>query len=147
MSVSTAVKALNPATATAAYLDANPDFTRTVAVSANGSAHLLPTDPLRAGSAMHRSLLLMCHDNELTGVEKAFYPWIAALRKEIWKLGAHKMDIEAKLESIGNVPAGVADLLVYGGPRRTGTIEIKTFTKGRHLRPSGRATAQSAAYA
>jgi hypothetical protein len=133
--------------ATVAFEGIEPDHVRTSPVRKLKNLHLISSDPLTAGNDLHRLLQRMGDDEPLSASESAYFPWISTLRRMIWDLGAWRMDIDAPLAACGSVPHGTCDLLVHGGPRRCGVVEVKVISKGSQESPRARDLVQLAAYA
>jgi hypothetical protein len=83
----------------------------------------------------------------LSPKESAYFPWVSALRRTVWALGASEMEIDADLIARGSIPHGTCDLLVHGGPATLGVIEAKVIVSGTQETLRGRDLAQLAAYA
>jgi hypothetical protein len=108
---------------------------------------LLAKDPLTAGNDFASLLLRMGDSYPLSNHEKAYLPWLSALRTMVWNLGAWEIQIERPLAPIGCVPRGVCDLFVQGGPQRRGVVEVKVLAHGACNKPRGRDLMQVGAYA
>lgn len=134
-------------TSDAAFSSLTPNIVRVSNVKSGLHADLISGDPLTAGNAFAALLERMGDNGPLTPEEKAYLPWMNALRRMVWDLGAWQMDIEAPLVASGGVPHGICDLMVYGGPQRRGVIEVKVLTRGSVKTPRGRDLAQVGAYA
>lgn len=147
MSITDITRSLSHATAAAAFQGIEPDQIRTSPVRRLKYLHLISSDPLTAGNDIHRLLERMGDNKPLSAAESAYFPWISTLRRLVWDLGADQMDIDVALSSQGRVPHGTCDLLVHGGPRRRGIIEVKVIAKGTQSKPRARDLTQLAAYA
>lgn len=131
----------------AAFSYLTPDIVRVSTVKPSRHTDLISTDPLTAGTEFASLLGRMGDNDTLSPKEKAYLPWMNALRGMVWDLGAWQMDIESPLVASGVVPHGICDLLVYGGPQRRGVVEVKVLTRGSVKTPRGRDLAQVGAYA
>jgi hypothetical protein len=147
MNVTTLTRSIPRHTSDAAFSNFSPDIVRVSAVKPGRHAHLISADPLTAGIDFASLLERMGDNKPLSPEEKAYLPWMAALRKMVWDLGAWQMEIESPLGALGSVPQGICDLLVYGGPQRRGVIEVKVLTRGSVKIPRGRDLTQVGAYA
>jgi len=147
MNVTTLTRSIPRHTSDAAFSSLNPDIVRVSAVKPGRHSHLISTDPLTAGNAFAALLERMGDNAPLSVQEKAYLPWMVALRKLIWDLGAWKMDIEHSLSPVGEVPRGICDLRIHGGPQRRGVIEVKVIARGIVEKPRGRDLSQVGSYA
>lgn len=147
MNVTTLTRSLSQTKSTAAFSSFKPDILRCRPVKVFGPTHLISSDPLQAGNDFSALLKRMGDSDPLTPKEKAYLPWMVVLRQMIWALGASEMDIELPLSPCGGVPKGVCDLLVHGGPKSRGVIEVKVISRGEVQTPRGRDLAQLGAYA
>lgn len=147
MNVTTLTRSISRHATEAAFSSLAPDIVRVSRVNPGKHSKLISTDPLTAGNSFAALLERMGDNAPLSEEEKAYLPWMATLRKMVWDLGAWQMDIESPLGASGNVPRGVCDLLVYGGPQRRGVIEVKVVSRGSVVTPRGRDLAQVGAYA
>ena len=147
MNVTTLTRSIPRHISDAAFSSLNPDIIRVSAVKPGRYTHLISAEPLTAGTAFASFLERMGDNDPLAPEEKAYLPWMVALRKMVWDLGAWQMDIESILDARGNVPRGVCDLLIYGGPQHRGVVEVKVITRGSVEKARGRDLAQVGAYA
>lgn len=147
MNVTTLTRSIPRHVSDAAFSFFAPDIVRVSNVNPGRHANLISADPLTAGTAFASLLERMGDNYPLSPTEKAYLPWMVALRKMVWGMGAWQMDIEAPLSAIGHVPQGICDLLVHGGPQRRGVIEVKVLTRGSVKTPRGRDLVQVGAYA
>lgn len=147
MNVTTLTRSIPRHTSDAAFSSLKPDIVRVSTVRPGTNSHLLSIDPLTAGNAFASLLERMGDNDPLSPEEKAYLPWMVTLRRMVWDMGAWQMDIESPLGGMGNVPRGVCDLLVYGGPQPRGVVEVKVVTRGSVEIPRGRDLAQVGAYA
>lgn len=146
MNVTTITRSLSRK-ANAAFEDIDPDHVHTSPVRKLKNPHLISSDPLTAGNDLHRLLQRMGDNEPLSPSESAYFPWVSTLRRMVWDLGAWQMDIDAPLPACGSVPHGTCDLLVHGGPRHRGIVEVKVIAKGSQECPRARDLVQLAAYA
>ncbi len=147
MNVTTLTRSISRHVSDAAFSSLAPDIVRVARIKPGRHDGLASADPLTAGNAFAALLERMGDNAPLSQEEKAYLPWMVTLRKMVWDLGAWQMDIESPLDALGNVPRGVCDLLVHGGPQRRGVIEVKVVSRGSVLIPRGRDLAQVGAYA
>jgi hypothetical protein len=147
MSVSTITRTLDFNIANAAYEGVCTDIVRTCTVPATPYSHLISNDPRTAGSELHALLGRMSDHGPLCDIEKAYLPWVGALRAMLRGMGVLQMENEVALSPVGCVPNGVCDLLVHGGPQPRGAIEVKLLMRGTLDQPRGRNLAQVGSYA
>lgn len=147
MTVTTLTRSISQAQSNAAFNTLKPDILRCQSVKVAGATHLISSDPLQAGNHFAALLKRMGDSDPLTPTEKAYLPWMLVLRQMIWDLGAWEMEIESPLKACGGIPRGVCDLLVRGGPKKRGVIEVKVISRGEIHVPRGRDLAQVGAYA
>jgi len=144
--VSILTRSLHQHSTSIAFADLKPDISHVCAVQPGQHRNLISSAPLTAGNEFHRLLGRMGDDGPLTAKEKAYLPWMKKLRTMVWNLGAWQMDMESALAGVGNVPGGVCDLLIHGGPQRHGIIEVKVIVEGTCEKPRSRDCAQLGAY-
>lgn len=147
MSITDITRSLNQHTANRVFHDIVPDAIDEAAVRRVRHPELIAKDPLLAGNTIHRLLSRMADNDPLSPVESAHFPWVSALRRLVWSLGANQMDIDVNLPAHGHVPHGTCDLLVHGGPKPRGILEVKVIAKGAKSSPRARDLVQLAAYA
>jgi hypothetical protein len=144
--VSILTRSLDKQTADVAFRDISPDIALTSRVLPNKYQYLISDDPLTVGTEFHSLLERMADRARLSPKEKAYLPWMSALRTIVWDLGAYQMDMDYELKSQGVQYHGECDLRVHGGPQKFGVIEVKTITTGNIFSPRGRDLAQVSAY-
>lgn len=148
MTITDITRSLPRATANAAFADLEPDTIHAFPVRHTKNQHLLSSVPLDAGTHFHGSLRLLCDfEEQPTPTERAYLGWISALRRAVLSLGVDELSIETDLKACGGVCHGTCDLLVHGGPARTGVIEAKVIVSGTQETPRGRDLVQLASYA
>lgn len=147
MNVTSLTRSISRHASAAAFNSLTPDIVRVSKVASGQHADLISTDPLTAGRTFAALLERMCDNAPLSPEEKAYLPWMSTLRTMVWGLGAWEMEIESPLKSVGNVPHGICDVLLYGGPKSRGVIEVKVISRGSVLSPRGRDLVQVGAYA
>jgi len=147
MTVTDITRSLSKSTTEHAFNGIVPDSIHEARVRRIKHPELLSTDPLDAGNTIHGLLSRMADNDPLTPVESAHFPWVSSLRRLVWGLGADQMDIDVALSAHGHVPHGTCDLLVYGGPKPRGILEVKVIAKGAKSSPRARDLVQLAAYA
>lgn len=145
--VSILTRSLSQTSVAEAFNDLHPDIVHVKSVCMNQYRHLIARGPVEAGNTFHRLLCRMADHEPLSPGEKAYLPWLNALREMVRSLGGRKMEAEYGLRAVGDVPHGTCDLRVHGGPRKIGVIEVKVLTKGSFECPRGRDYAQVASYA
>lgn len=147
MSITDITRSLNQHSADRAFHDIAPDSIHVASIRSIRHPECLARDPLKAGNTLHHLLARMADKGPLSDIESTHFPWVSSLRRLIWALGAYKMDIDVALSAYGQLPNGTCDLLVHGGPRRQGIVEVKVILKGSQQSPRARDLVQLASYA
>lgn len=146
MNVTDITRSLPPRSTENAYRGIHPDAVQIATVNKLKHQHLLSNDPLTAGNDLHHLLRRMSDSDPLSPTESAYFPWVSAMRRMVWALGAWQMDIDAPLKACRNVPNGTCDLLVHGGPKKRGVLEVKVIVRGTQETPRARDIVQLASY-
>ena len=77
------------------------------------------------GCRLHEIFQRMGDNGPLSSIEKRYLPWMSALRKQLRDLGVKRFEPEHSLSRWKNIPAGVCDLHLTGGPTPEGVLELK----------------------
>ncbi len=103
--------------------DVIPAHVLTVPVSAG--QRLGHQDTYTLGCHLHAALRRYEDSAELTSNERNLWPYVAELRNSLKGLGVQRIQAERPLEAHAGVPRGQCDLLLTGGLRRRGVVEVK----------------------
>jgi hypothetical protein len=102
---------------------------KTVAVSGETTASLASLTTYTLGCRFHALLRRVADHGPLTTEEKLMLPWLNALRGQLRAMGAEHFDPLTHFSSARGLPSGSPDLIVQGGPRKHGVIEVKVVDR------------------
>ena len=102
---------------------------KTVAVPAKTTASLASLTTYTLGCRFHALLRRVADHGPLTTEEKLMLPWLNALRGQLRVMGAEHFDPLMHFSSANGLPSGEPDLVVQGGPRKHGVIEVKVVER------------------
>jgi hypothetical protein len=77
------------------------------------------------GCRLHELFQRMGDNGPLSAMEKRYLPWMSALRTTLRDIGVKRFEAEHPLSRWKNIPAGVCDLHLTGGPTPEGVLELK----------------------
>jgi hypothetical protein len=102
---------------------------KTVAVPVETPSSLAPLNSYTLGCRFHALLRRVADHGPLTTEEKLMLPWLNALRRQLRAMGAEHFDPLTHFSSARGLPGGEPDLVVQGGPRKHGVIEVKVVER------------------
>lgn len=102
---------------------------KTVAVPVETPSSLASLNSYTLGCRFHALLRRVADHGPLTTEEKLMLPWLNALRRQLRAMGAEHFDPLTHFSSARGLPGGAPDLIVQGGPRKHGVIEVKVVDR------------------
>jgi len=102
---------------------------KTVAVPVETTASLASLTTYTLGCRFHALLRRVADHGPLTTEEKLMLPWLNTLRGQLRAMGAEHIDPLMHFSSASGLPSGEPDLVVQGGPRKHGVIEVKVVER------------------
>jgi hypothetical protein len=145
-SVTCFTKSIDSTRAAAAFADLSPDLHHCLHVRPSRYQHLVSTDPFQAGVELHELLPCLGTHQAFSPKDKGYFPYLAALRGYLHRLGVNSLVPEQRLASVAPVGHGRCDLLVHGGFASKGVVEIKVV-HDLPARPDGLNLTQTGLYA
>ena len=100
-----------------------------IAVPVETTAFLASLTTYSLGCRFHALLRRVADHGPLTTEEKLMLPWLNALRGQLRAMGAKHLDPLTHFSSARGLPRGEPDLVVQGGPRKHGVIEVKVVER------------------
>ncbi|WP_221028909.1 hypothetical protein [Actomonas aquatica] len=148
MNITDFTRSLNSHRTAQAFLGVAADQELTASIKPNANIRLIAKDCRTAGQDLHGLLKRMADDRSLEPHESAYFGWISKTRSLLRKLGVGEIQMNVPLAGswMGTALTGACDLLVHGGPKAIGVVEIKTILRGEQTHPRSRDLVQLASY-